>query len=276
MAAFIVVLGLNSLAHGSLAELRFNACIMPESTSPSSSCPPAGGIFATTHWSLVLAAGGASPEAQDALAGLCQAYWYPLYAYARSRGHRVEDAQDLTQEFFARLLAHNWLGRADRNKGRFRSFLLGAMRHFLDDEWDKLRAQKRGGGAAMLPLEFDTAETRYSREPSQEATPEQDFERRWAVALLDQVIQRLRAEYEQDGRGELFALLNPCLVGDRTSQPYAEIAKKLGTTEGMVKSAVHRLRQRYRELLRDEIAQTVAEPGEVEEELRHMYVVLGG
>jgi RNA polymerase sigma factor (sigma-70 family) len=249
---------------------------MPESTTPSSSCPAQSGIFATTHWSLVLAAGGASPEAQDALARLCQAYWYPLYAYARSRGHRVEDAQDLTQEFFARLLAHNWLERADRAKGRFRSFLLGAMRHFLDDEWDKLRAQKRGGGVATLPLELDTAETRYSCEPSTPATPEQDFERRWALALLERVVNLLRAEYEQDGRADLFAFLNPCLMGDRTHQPYAEIAKKLGTTEGTVKSAVHRLRRRYRQLLRDEIAHTVAEPGEVEEELRHMYAVIGG
>jgi RNA polymerase sigma-70 factor (ECF subfamily) len=240
----------------------------------SSATPKPAGIFAATHWSLVLAAGGAAPGAQEALAGLCQSYWYPLYAYARSRGHRVENAQDLTQEFFARLLARNWLERADREKGRFRSFLLGAMNHFLADEWDKLRAQKRGGGAVALPLEFDTAESRYSREPVHHATPEQDFEHRWAIALLEQVVNRLRAEYETDGRSELFTLLHPCLIGDRTEQPYAEIATNLGTSEGTIKSAVHRLRRRYRELLREEIGHTVGGPGEVEDELRHLFAVL--
>jgi RNA polymerase sigma factor (sigma-70 family) len=244
---------------------------------PPDSCSSSrqAGVFATTHWSLVLAAAGNSPAARQALAALCQTYWYPLYAYARSRGHRVEDAQDLTQEFFARLLARNWLERADRDKGRFRSFLLGAMNHFLADEWDKLRTQKRGGGMTFLPLEFETAESRYSREPFHNATPENEFEHRWAIALLEHVVNRLRLEYENDGRAVLFALLNPCLVGDRTDQPYAEIALKLGSSEGTVKSAVHRLRQRYRQLLREEIASTVGGPGEVEDELRHLFAVFG-
>ena len=213
-------------------------------------------------------------RAGDALEKLCRTYWYPLYAYVRRRGHSPEDAQDSTQAFFARLLERNWVGQADRQKGRFRSFLLSAMNHFLADEWDKARAQKRGGGRALIPLQFDTAETRYSHEPADPVTPEHSYERRWALTLLDTVLRRLQSEYEQEGRGELFAVLHPCLIGDRSSQPYAELAPKLGVSEGTVKSAVHRLRQRYRQLLRDEIAQTVADPGEADEELRHLFAVL--
>ena len=215
-----------------------------------------------------------SPQSAAALEKLCRAYWYPLYAYVRRRGQSPVDAMDLTQEFFARLLQRNWVGRAERQKGRFRSFLLSAMNHFLADEWDKARAQKRGGGGMPVPLQFDTAETRYSHEPVYNVTPEQNYERQWALALLDKVLQRLRAEYEQEGRAEFFTALNPCLVGDRTAQPYAELAVKLGVSEGTVKSAVHRLRQRYRELLRDEIAQTVATTNEMEDELRHLFAVL--
>ena len=215
-------------------------------------------------------------RARDALANLCQTYWYPLYAYVRRRGHSPEDAQDLTQEFFARLLERNWVGRADQQKGRFRSFLLSAMNHFLADEWDKARAQKRGGGVMLVPLQFDMAETRYGHEPSDNVTPEQNYERRWALSVLDKVLQRLRAEYEQEGRADFFAALHPCLVGEGTDQPYAELAVKLGATESAVKTAVYRLRQRYRQLLRDEIAQTVAEPGEVDEELHHLVAVLVG
>jgi RNA polymerase sigma factor (sigma-70 family) len=223
---------------------------------------------------MVLTAGGDSTRAQDALAKLCQTYWYPLYAYVRRRGSSPEDAKDLTQEFFCRLLQRNWINSAEKNKGRFRSFLLGAMNHFLSDEWDKARAQKRGGGVAPLPLEFDTAETRFSREPADNVTPEQNFERRWALTLLEQVLNQLQAEYAREGRSELFTLLHPCLVGDRTSQPYADLAKQLGVSEGTVKAAVHRLRQRYRQMLHDEIANTIAEPGEVEQELKHLFVVL--
>ena len=248
--------------------------------TPSDATPPENDAsrqpaFVTTHWSVVLTAGRTdTTRARGALERLCQTYWYPLYAYVRRRGYSPEDAQDLTQEFFARLLEHNWIGRADQQRGRFRSFLLSAMNHFLADEWDKARAQKRGGGLAHVPLQFDAAETRYSHEPADHVTPEQNYERRWALTLLDEVLRRLRTEYEQEGRGELFAALHPCLVGDRSSQPYAELAVKLGISEGTVKSAVHRLRQRYRQLLRDEIAQTVAEPGEVDEELRHLFAVL--
>ena len=233
-------------------------------------------VFVTTHWSVVVTAGGSDTTgARDALAKLCQTYWYPLYAYVRRRNFSPPDAEDLTQEFFARFLEHRWVGAADREKGRFRTFLLSAMNHFLANEWDKARAQKRGGGVPLLPLQFDTAETRYGREPADNVTPEQHFERRWAMTLLEEVVNRLRAEYERDGKADLFAALNPCLVGDRTSQPYEELAKKLGVSEGAVKSAVHRLRQRYRQLLRDEIAHTVAGPAEVDEELRHLITVLG-
>ena len=238
---------------------------------------PRSPVFVTTHWSVVLTAGGGdSAGARDALSKLCQTYWYPLYAYVRRRNFSPSDAEDLTQEFFARFLEQRWVADADREKGRFRTFLLSAMNHFLANEWHKARAQKRGGGVPLLPLEFDTAETRYSHEPADSVTPEQHFERRWALALLEAVTSRLRAEYEREGKGELFAALHPCLVGDRTTQPYEELARKLGISEGTVKSAVHRLRQRYRQLLRDEIAQTVATPTEVDEELRHLVAVLGG
>jgi RNA polymerase sigma factor (sigma-70 family) len=234
-------------------------------------------VFATTHWSVVLRAGQAdTPRAQDALAKLCSAYWYPLYAYVRRRGFSPHDAQDLTQAFFAHLLERQTFAHADPNRGRFRSFLLGVMNHFLANEWTRAHAQKRGGGAKLLPLQLDTAETRYGAEPADNTTPEQNYERRWALALLEVVIRRLADEYKQEGRGELFAELNPCLVGDRSAQPYAELGVKLGVSEGTVKSAVHRMRQRYRQLLHDEIANTVAEPGEVDEELRHLFNILSG
>lgn len=239
--------------------------------------PPPRPAFVTTHWSVVLTAGRSdTTRAHDALAKLCQTYWYPLYAYVRRRGQSPEDAQDLTQEFFERLLEKHWVANADQAKGRFRSFLLSAMNHFLADEWDKARAQKRGGGVPPVPLQVETAETRYGVEPADPATPERVFERRWALTLLEEVLNRLRAEYEQEGKADLFAALHPCLVGERTAQPYAELAAKLGVNEGTVKSAVHRLRLRYRQLLRDEIANTVAGANEVDEELRHLFAALAG
>lgn len=233
------------------------------------------GCFATTHWSVVLTAGRSdTPRCQAALEKLCRAYWYPLYAYARRRGHSVEDAQDLTQEFFARVLERHWLARADQAKGRFRTFLLTAMERFLANEWDKVRALKRGGGQRNIPIQLDTAETRYGVEPADTRTPEQDFEYRWALALLDEVVGQLEAEFSARGQADTFATLKPCLVGDRASQPYTELAVKLGMEEGAVKVAVHRLRQRYRELLRVEIADTVAAPDEVDAEMRHLFKVL--
>ena len=239
--------------------------------------PPRRPAFVTTHWSVVVAAGRSdTPLARAALEKLCQAYWFPLYAYVRRRGYSPEDAQDLTQEFFARLLEKNWVGNADQAKGRFRSFLLSAMNYFLADEWDKARAQKRGGGALLVRLQFATAETRYGLDPADHMTPERSFELRWVLTLLEAVLHRLRGEYEHEGKADLFATLHPCLVGERTAQPYSELAAKMGASENTVKSLVHRLRQRYRQLLRAEIAHTVAGPEEVDEELRHLFAVLAG
>jgi RNA polymerase sigma factor (sigma-70 family) len=244
-------------------------------TAPEAAAADRSAAFVTTHWSVVLAASGGAGNAQDALARLCQLYWYPLYAYVRRRGHSAEDAQDLTQSFFARLLERNLVGMADQQKGRFRSYLLTCMNNFLANEWEKARAQKRGGGIAPVPIQLDTAETRYGCEPATQVTPEQNYERRWALTLLETVVQRLQAEYKQEGRSELFTALSPCLVGDRESQPYAALAVKLDVAEGTVKSAVHRLRQRYRQILRDEIGQTVVTPAQVDEELRYLFEVLG-
>jgi RNA polymerase sigma-70 factor (ECF subfamily) len=244
-------------------------------TLPSSDDRGRCATFVTTHWSVVLAARRSdTTRAQAALARLCQAYWYPLYAYVRRRGYQAHDAQDLTQEFFARLLAQNWLAQADRERGRFRTFLLAALSHFLANEWDKAQAQKRGGAVQIVPLQLDSAETRYGQEPADPLTPEQCFERRWALALLDEVLSALRTEHAAAGTEEIFDALKPCLVGDRQAQPYAALAAKLGMTEGAVKVAVHRLRQRYRQLLREEIANTVANPSEVDEEMHHLFAVL--
>ncbi len=236
-----------------------------------------GGSFVTTHWSVVLSAGRAdTPHARDALGRLCQVYWYPLYSYVRGRGYAAEDAQDLTQEFFARLLERNWVGSADPQKGRFRSFLLTAMNHFLADDWDRVKAQKRGGGQRVLPLEAESAETRFQMEPSDPLTPEKIYERRWAQTVLETVFDQLRRAYEAEGKAKLFETLKGGLVQSRGAVPYAALAARLDLSEGALRVAVHRLRQRYRELLRAEIAHTVASPGEVEEELRYLFRALSG
>jgi RNA polymerase sigma-70 factor (ECF subfamily) len=241
--------------------------------APESEAGPRS-FFATTHWSVVLTAGrDDAPQARDALEKLCQTYWHPLYAYVRRRGYSPADAEDLTQAFFAWLLERKWLGRADQQRGRFRSFLLTSLSNFLANEWDKARAKKRGGGQ-VVPLERDDAEARCAWEPVDHLTPEQSFEWRWALALLDRVMNRLSAEFDQAGKTELFVALKPCLLGERSKQPYAALASALEIAEGSVKVAVYRLRQRYRQLLRDEIAQTVATPEEVEEELRYLFAVL--
>lgn len=232
-------------------------------------------VFATTHWSVVLKAGRSDTvNAQAALEHLCRDYWYPLYAYVRRRGHSPQDAQDLTQAFFARLLERHWIGDADPGRGRFRTFLLTALSRFLSDEWDRMRAQKRGGGIWHVPLQIGMAETRYGHEPVDDSTPEQCYERRWALTLLDNVLRRLRDEYESEGRGPLFDGLSASLLGRGESVAYAELGGRLGMNEGAVKVAAHRLRKRYRQLLHREIAQTVAGSGEVEEELRHLLTVL--
>jgi RNA polymerase sigma-70 factor (ECF subfamily) len=232
-------------------------------------------VFVTTHWSVVVSAGQEnSTKAREALELLCRQYWFPLYAYVRRRGYRPEDAQDMTQEFFARLLQHHWLARVDQVKGRFRTFLLTAMERFLANEWDKASAQKRGGGQS--PLSLDAAETLYGSEPPDFKTPEQAFERRWALTLLETVLQRLEEEFSASGKAETFATLKPCLVGEREAVPYHELAQQLGQSEGALKVAVHRLRQRYRELLRAEIANTVSSENEIDAEMRHLFQVLAG
>jgi RNA polymerase sigma-70 factor (ECF subfamily) len=233
--------------------------------------------FLTTHWSVVLAAAqGQDTAAQQALATLCQTYWYPLYACVRRQGHSPHDAEDLTQEFFARLLAKNYLAEVRREKGRFRSFLLAALNHFLANEWDHARRQKRGGGQALVSLNLRAAEARYRLEPADNRTPEALFERRWALTLLEGVLQRLEADYAAAGKQALFAELQCCLTGERAARPYSALAGRLKLTEGAVKVAVHRLRQRYRHLLRAEITRTVSKPEEVADELRHLFQVIAG
>ena len=232
-------------------------------------------FFVTTHWSVVLAAGSdSSPAATDALEQLCRAYWYPLYAYVRRKGYDADDAQDLTQEFFARLLARNYLSVADRHKGKFRSFLLGSLEHFLAREWTKAHAQKRGGGKTVLSLDETDAENRYLLEPAHELTAEKIFDRRWVTTLLDQAMSRLREECVANYKGDLFGTVECFLSGEKGEACYADVAAALKMSEGAIKVAVHRLRQRYSELVRAEIAQTVATPEEAAEELRYLFTVL--
>jgi RNA polymerase sigma-70 factor (ECF subfamily) len=231
--------------------------------------------FTTTHWSLILAAGkGVSTGAREAMAALCQTYWYPLYAYVRRQGHQPNDAQDLTQEFFTRLLEKNYLKSADPERGRFRSFLLTAFKRFLSKEHDREKANKRGGGMKLLPLDFEAGEKRYSLEPAHEVTPESIYEQRWALTLLDRVFARLRDDFEQGGKQKEFACLKVYLTGEAGTPSYKEAGAELHMTEGAVKVSIHRLRRRYRDLVREEIAQTVASPEEVDEELRHLFAAL--
>ncbi len=234
------------------------------------------GRFKTTRWSVVLAAGTRSdPHSDDALATLCLAYWHPLYVYIRRRGYSADEASDLTQEFFARLMEKQYLHHANVERGRFRSFLLAAVNHFLANERDRVRAQKRGGGRPPLPLEMETAEGLYLREPGDARTPERVFERRWALTMLDRVLATLRQEYDASGRAALFDRLKDLLASGRTEEPYARVAAALGTSEGAVKVAVHRLRRRFGDLLRKEIAQTVPSADQVDDEIRYLFRVLG-
>ena len=229
-----------------------------------------GDRFATTHWSMVVSAGGSrSPEASRALATLCEDYWFPLYAFVRRAGYTVDDAQDLTQEFFVRLLAQRFFAKADRQKGKFRSFLLAAMKHFLADQWDRKHAQKRGGTQTVISFDGLDAETRYGLEPATKLTPEKMFEKQWALALLEHVLSRLDVEMTSDGKKALFEALKDTLTGAR-SIGYAAIGAELGMSEGAVKVAAHRMRRRYRALLREEIAQTVASSDEISDEIRYL------
>ena len=239
--------------------------------------PERPGWFATTHWSVVLAArDGQSPQAAEALERLCRQYWPPVYAFIRRRGHTPADAQDLTQEFFARLIEKDYLQAADAAKGKFRTLLLTAVTRFLINERERALAQKRGGGAVHFSLEAANSEEGYRVEPADPATPEIIYERRWAETLLESVLARLRRELEAAGQPERFEVLKPFLAGEREAPSGAELSARLQLTEGAVYSAIHRLRRRYGELLREEVAKTVARPEETDEELRHLARVLSG
>ncbi len=245
----------------------------PATTGAEPSHRPA---FVTTHWSVVLtAAHSDTTQARDALAKLCQTYWHPLYAYVRRRGHSPEDAEDLTQGFFAALLERNAVASVSPDKGRFRSFLLASLNHFLSDAWDKARAQKRGSDK-LVSFDTQAAESWLDQVPAQNLTPEKAFELRWAITLLEQVYAKLEAEHQQQGKTAWFATLRNTLAGPGNAAPYAELGRQLGLNEGAVKVAVHRLRQRYRALLRETIAETVASAAEVEEELRYLLRIVSG
>ncbi len=231
--------------------------------------------FASTRWSLVAAAGkDRSAAAQEALATLCQTYWYPLYAYARRHLPNAHDAQDMTQAFFAELLEKDYLQAADPQRGRFRSFLLTAFKHFLSRQREREHAQKRGGGRTMLSLDFQAGEDRYHREPTDPTTPESLFERRWAMAILQQTLARLRQEMVAAGKEKHLECLKGALAGEKLQDSYARIGPELGLSEQAIKVAVYRLRRRYQELLRAEIAQTVTSPDEIEDELRDLFAAV--
>lgn len=231
--------------------------------------------FTTTHWSVVVRASGeASAETDSALEDLCRTYWYPLYAYVRRQGHAASDAQDLTQDFFARFLEREYFKLADRNRGRFRTFLLCSLKHFLTNEWEKRRTAKRGGGHPLLSFDEQTAEGRYLAEPVDGLTPEHIYEKRWAVSLLEKVMGCLREKYTAENKGPLFDALKPYVWGDTMTASYGSIAAQLSMSEGALRVAMHRLRESFRELLRDEVARTVESPAEIDEELRHLVAAL--
>jgi len=231
--------------------------------------------FPTTHWSLIAEARDlAAPGTREALASLCQTYWYPLYLFIRRRGYQADEARDLVQEYFARLLGGRVLEGADRSKGRFRTFLIADCTRFLSHQRARARAQKRGGNRQIVSIDAGEADGRYLREPGHDLTPERLYERAWALTLLEAVLARLRAEYERGGRAEVFERLKEVLTGGSDSMPYAAIAADLGMTEGAIQVAVHRLRRRYGGLLREEIAATVVQPGEIEDEIRELFNAL--
>lgn len=248
---------------------------MSNQTHPSDRSDKAA--FATTRWSVVIAAGHRKdPVAEAALAGLCDAYWLPLYEFARRRGYSAADAGDVTQGFFAQLLEKEFLQSVDPERGRFRSFLLTAFKRFLSKERDHHRALKRGGTAHPVSLDVERAESRFRIEPIEDRTPESLFERRWAIMLLDRVLSLLEAEFQQKGKQQFFTMCRGCLTGLGMDEQYVAIATACGMTEAAVKVAVHRMRARYRELLLAEIAQTVASEADVEDELRALMNAVRG
>lgn len=248
--------------------------MQPNGQNPRPAPDPAS-WFNTTHWSVVLAAGQeATPQAGDALEHLCRDYWYPLFAYLRRQGHDAPDAQDLTQSFFLHLLAGNRLRDVTPARGKFRSFLIAALKNFVANEWDKRQTLKRGGHVSFLPLDAELGEARYRREPAPAATPDKAFEQSWALALLEKVLNQLRAEHGDEAKRRLFEALQVYLSGDKSGVSYAEMATRLNLTEGSVKMAVLRMRRRFGELLRAEIAHTVAKPEEIDEEIRCLFAAV--
>lgn len=238
--------------------------------------PPNQPGFATTQWSLILRATQPSDSnARTALEELCQRYWFPLYAFARRRVAEVHEAQDLTQEFFLRLLEKNSLAAASPERGRFRNFLLSSLKNFLANEWDRANTQKRGGGRERLSLDWDSGESRLSFEPTHTDTPEREFERQWALTLLDVVVHRLQDEFAAAGKSRQFELLKQTLTGSRAVLDYSAIAAELQMSEEAARQAAHRLRKRYRELLREEVAATVESDDEVEDEIGRLFEALG-
>lgn len=233
--------------------------------------------FSATRWTIVIgAADTRSPSAREALEQLCRTYWMPLYAYVRRHGHSPQDAEDLTQAFFAKFLEKNYIADVRRERGKFRAFLLTALKRFLANEWDHQHAQKRGGFQTFISIDKDLAESRFAPAQGKESQPDLVFEQQWATTLLEQVRTRLREECVAHGKGPQFEQLHGCLVKDASAQPYAEIAARLSLTEAAVKMAVRRLRARYREILLEEVANTVASPDEVDEEIRHLFSVFSG
>lgn len=231
--------------------------------------------FATTQWSIVLAAGRVNDrDAHAALSQLCESYWYPLYAYVRRRVENVDDAQDLTQSFFAHLLEKGAVAQADRSRGKFRTFLLSAANNFLANEWQKQHAQKRGGNQAKLSLDFGAGESKFRMEPTHDLTPEKLFERRWVTTLLDHVLERLQAELAEAGRAEYFEHLKAGLSGDSEAVDYQQAAAALGLTPAAAKQAAYRLRKQYRQLFREEVARTVGDEAEVDEEIGRLLTTL--
>jgi DNA-directed RNA polymerase specialized sigma24 family protein len=233
-------------------------------------------LFATTQWSVVLAAGGdKGQDSHDALTQLCKTYWYPLYAYVRRRGNKSHEAQDLTQAFFSYLLEKKTIEKADRDRGRFRAFLLTALKNFLANEWEKARAEKRGGGKGQLSLDFDSGEARYPIEPSHELTAEKLYERRWVLTLLDQVLENLQIELAKAGKAEQFDQFKGALTGEATADDYERAAESLGITAAAAKQAAYRMRKRYRQLFREEVTRTVAHESEVDDEIGRLLESLG-
>jgi RNA polymerase sigma-70 factor (ECF subfamily) len=239
--------------------------------TPKAAQPP---IFVTTQWSVVLTAQDkSSPDSAAALETLCRAYWYPLYAYVRASGRSPHDAEDLTQEFFARLLARDWLRVVLPEKGRFRTFLLATMKRFLTNEWHRDMAQKRGAGKQPLALDTAEAEHRFAAEPP--LAPDELFERRWAMTLLDESLERLQREFARTGRAHEFDSLKEWLTAERGGIPYGQVAAALGASDGAARVAVHRMRKRFRELFRQTIAETVDANDDVDAEMRYVVEVLG-